>query len=65
MPTHHTVAWLIKAIFFVGTHCANEFLDIINHESLPLFNPMTYEQSLTTGSGNSSGSGNNAQSILL
>ncbi|MEQ8551462.1 MAG: hypothetical protein RIC06_23885 [Cyclobacteriaceae bacterium] len=30
--------------FFVGTHCANEFLDIINHDPLPLFNPLIYER---------------------
>ncbi len=50
--------------FFVGTHCANEFLDIINHDSLPLFNPMTLDQSSNTGGGgNSSGSGINMQRI--
>ena len=43
--------------FFVGTHCANEFLDIIKHNPLPLFNPLIHEQgNYVPGDGNSSGS---------
>ena len=43
--------------FFVGTHCANEFLDIIKHDPLPLFNPLIHEQgNHVPGDGNSSGS---------
>ncbi|MEQ9289602.1 MAG: hypothetical protein RIG77_21925 [Cyclobacteriaceae bacterium] len=43
--------------FFVGTHCANEFLEIIKHDPLPLFNPLIHEQgNHTPGNSNSSGS---------
>lgn len=43
--------------FFVGTHCANEFLDIIKHNPLPLFNPLIHEQgNYVPRDGNSSGS---------
>ncbi|MFH6983357.1 hypothetical protein [Marinoscillum luteum] len=43
--------------FFVGTHCANEFLDIIKHDPLPLFNPLIHEQgNHSPGNSNSSGS---------
>lgn len=39
--------------FFVGTHCANEFLDIIHHKPLTLFNPLAVDSngsSLSTSS---------------
>lgn len=49
--------------FFVGTHCANEFLDIIRQNPLPLFNPLTHEQNSNTSSGNSSGLGNKTQRV--
>ncbi len=43
--------------FFVGTHCANEFLNIIKHAPLPLFNPLIHEQgNHVPGDGNSSAS---------
>lgn len=43
--------------FFVGTHCANEFLNIIKHETLSLFNPLIYELgNNVSGDGDSSGS---------
>ncbi|SMD37656.1 hypothetical protein SAMN04488029_3394 [Reichenbachiella faecimaris] len=38
--------------FFVGTHCANEFLDIINHKALTLFNPLAID---SNGSSSSTG----------
>ena len=39
--------------FFVGTHCANEFLDIIGSPRLPLFNPLINEQNHKPGAANS------------
>ncbi|MFC2186866.1 hypothetical protein ACFCT7_06050 [Fulvivirgaceae bacterium LMO-SS25] len=46
--------------FFVGTHCANEFLDITKQDPLPLFNPLVHEQeNHTPGNSPSSCSGDN------